>query len=98
MQKTTFALIATLAAATLCAENSFTWRFANSKELLEASEHAANLLECCDLVPMAVPPTARIAAWRKMDDPPWTDIRLFAYDLAKKLEKACELSQKEEEK
>ena len=27
-----------------------------------------------------------------------TDIRIFAYDLAKRLEKACELSQQEEEK
>ena len=79
-------------------ENSFTWRFASTRELLEASEHAANLLECCDLVPMAIPPTARIAAWRKMENPPWTDIRIFAYDLAKRLEKACELSQQEEEK
>ena len=79
-------------------ENSFTWRFASTRELLEASEHAANLLECCDLVPMAIPPTARIAAWRKMENPPWTDIRIFAYDLAKRLEKACELSQQEEGK
>ena len=79
-------------------ESSFALRFASSKDLLEACEHAANLLECCDLVPMAVPPTARIAAWRRMEEPPWTDIRLFAYDLAKRLEAACELEIKDEEK
>ena len=72
-------------------ENSFTWRFASTRELLEASEHAANLLECCDLVPMAVPPTARIAAWRKMEKPPLAEIRRFAYELALELEKACQL-------
>ena len=72
-------------------EDAFDYRPSSVKELLDASEHAANLLECCDLVPMAIPPTARIAAWRKMEKPPLAEIRRFAYELAKELEKACQL-------
>ena len=71
--------------------DAFDYRPSSVKELLEASEHAANLLECCELVPMAIPPTARIAAWRKMEKPPLAEIRRFAYELALELEKACQL-------
>ena len=71
--------------------DAFDYRPSSVKELLEASEHAANLLECCELTPMAVPPTARIAAWRKMAKPPLAEIRRFAYELALELEKACQL-------
>lgn len=51
-------------------------------------ERAANYLESCEMVPMAVPPTARIGAWRRMDDPPVDEVRRFAGELAEKLEKA----------
>ena len=71
--------------------DAFDYRRSNVEELLEAAEYAANLLECCDLVPMAVPPTARILAWRKMENPPLDEIRVFAYDLAKKLKEACQI-------
>ena len=71
--------------------DAFDYRPSSVQELLEAAEHAANLLECCDLVPMAVPPTARIAAWRKMKNPPLAEIRRFAYELAQELRKACQL-------
>ena len=71
--------------------DAFDYRPSSVKELLEASEHAANLLECCELVPMAIPPTARIAAWRKMEKTPLAEIRRFAYELALELEKACQL-------
>ena len=71
--------------------DAFDYRPSSAKELLEASEHAANLLECCDLVPMAIPPTARIAAWRRMEKPPLAEIRKFAYELALELKKACQL-------
>jgi hypothetical protein len=37
---------------------------------------------------MAIPPTARIEAWRKMDEPPLAEVRDFAEALASKLEKA----------
>lgn len=71
--------------------DAFDYRPSSVKELLDASEHAANLLECCELVPMAVPPTAQISAWRKMKKPPLAEVRRFAYELAQKLEEACQL-------
>lgn len=51
-------------------------------------ERTANYLESCDMVPMAIPPTARIEAWRKMDEPPVAEVLRFAEALAGKLEEA----------
>lgn len=42
---------------------------ADAEKLLEACEFAANLLETGELVPMNVPPTARIEAYRRMQTP-----------------------------
>ena len=72
-------------------EDAFDYRPSSAKELLDASEFAANLLEGCDLIPMAVPPTARIAAWRKMEKPPLAELRRFAYELARQLSDDCQL-------
>lgn len=63
----------------------------NVEALLEACENMANLLECGQLTPMQVPPTARIAAWRKQEKPNVLDIKKFAYDLAMELKKACQI-------
>lgn len=62
-----------------------------TKQLLDACEYAANLLEGCHLVPMAVPPTARVMAWRKMKKPPLLEIREFAFELAQQLRKGAQL-------
>jgi len=62
-------------------------------ELLEAMEWAANILECCELVPMIDPPTAKIIEWR-MQDPDSldvTEIRRFAYHLVEELRKNCQI-------
>ena len=59
--------------------------------MLDAGEHAANLLECCQLVSMSIPPTARIEAWRAMKNPPRAEIRRFIYDLRKQLSELCEI-------
>ena len=62
-------------------------------ELLEAMEWAANILECCELVPMIDPPTAKIIEWR-MQDPDAldvTEIRRFAYRLVEELRKNCQI-------
>lgn len=56
--------------------------------LLEETERAANYLECCELVPMAVPPSARILAWRASPRPPVAAIRRLARSFAAGLEKA----------
>lgn len=58
------------------------------KRLFVEMERAANYLESCEMVPMAIPPTARIEAWRKMEGPPLAEVRSFAEALAKELEKA----------
>ena len=75
--------------------DAFDYRPSNAEDLLEACELAANLLECCDVVPMACPPTAKINFWRKMlrdgKKPPLAEIRRFAYGLANTLKDACEI-------
>ena len=49
-------------------------------------ERAANYLESCELVAMNVPPTARIFAWRKMDNPPMDEVTGLAGALLGKLQ------------
>jgi hypothetical protein len=71
--------------------DAFDYRPSDIAQLLDACERAANLLECCDMIPMACPPTARIFAWRKMERPPLAEIRRFAYELAKQMQDICEL-------
>ncbi len=60
-------------------------------ELLDACEHAANLLEAGQLVPMQLPPTARINAWRKQAQPDVLSIKQFAFELAETLRKGCHI-------
>lgn len=47
----------------------------NAELLLEAAEYIANLLEAGQYVPMRVPPTARIAAYRRQEHPNLDEIR-----------------------
>lgn len=54
--------------------------------LFEEMERAANYLECCEMVSMNVPPTAKIFAWRKNSEPPMDEVLRFARALANKLE------------
>ncbi len=76
-------------------EDAFDYRPSDLETLYEAAEYAANLLECCDMTPMACPPTAQINAWRKATaaggKPPLREVRAFAYDLAKKLQEICQI-------
>lgn len=60
----------------------------DASRLFEEMERGANYLESCELVSMAIPPTARIAAWRKMESPPMDEVKAFARALALKLEKS----------
>jgi hypothetical protein len=62
-------------------------------KILDAAEHAANLLEAAQMVPMNVPPTAKILYWRQQppDQRDREAIRKFAYQLGMELEKACQL-------
>jgi len=40
-------------------------------------------------VPMAMPPSAKINAWRKMKNPPIDEIRPFAFELTETLRRQC---------
>ena len=63
----------------------------SAEELLEAAEYVANLLEAGELVPMAAPPTAKIAAYRRMEKKDLKSIRSFLYTLMQQLKDACEI-------
>lgn len=71
--------------------DAFDYRPSDTAQLLDTCERAANLLEACDMTPMACPPTAKIFVWRKMEKPPLSEIRHFAYELALQLKDLCEL-------
>ena len=63
----------------------------NVSALLDVCEEMANLLEAGQLAPMQIPPTARIAAWRKQEHPNELEVKKFTYELAKTLKDACQL-------
>lgn len=69
----------------------FAYRSVKASELLDACEHVANLLEGGQLVPMQIPPTARIAAWRRQEKPNLLDVKNFAWELAELLRKSCHI-------
>lgn len=72
-------------------ENTVSFRDADRyiEKVLEAAEYCANLLECCELVPMYNPPTRQIAILRKNGD--LAGARRLAYELANTLKEACTL-------
>lgn len=60
-------------------------------KVLDAAEYAANLLESAEMVPMHVPPTARIKSWRQQA-PEQRDrdaLRAFTHELGLLLKKHC---------
>lgn len=61
----------------------------NVGKLLECCEFAANLLECGELVPMAYPPTAKIAAYRRQEHPDIYEITDYLGELLEILRKEC---------
>ena len=65
----------------------------STDDVLEAAEFCANLLEASEMVPMYDPPTAKIRAWREMDeqDRDAEAIRDFAYELGLTLKKSCKI-------
>ncbi len=72
-------------------DNPSTFRYTRNSldKILDAAEMAANLLESAEMVPMNVPPTARIKFWRSQA-PEKRDrdaIRAFAYELGQTLKK-----------
>ena len=59
--------------------------------LLEACEFAANLLEAGELVPMDLPPTARIEVYRRQENPDCDEIRDFLTELVETLRRKTHL-------
>ncbi len=71
---------------------SFSGDHSNDTEgLLEACEYIANLLEGGEHVPMDVPPTARIAAYRRQAKPNADEIRRWLGELVRTLKTACHI-------
>lgn len=66
----------------------------STDKILNAAEHAANLLEAAQMVQMNVPPTAQIQYWRQQppEQRPREAIREFAYHLEMELKKDCQLN------
>ena len=63
----------------------------DAAEMLELCEFAANLLEAGQLVPMDYPPTARVAAYHRQENPDPEEIRDWLYELVETLKKACHI-------
>lgn len=63
----------------------------DAEQLLEVCEYAANLLEAGELVPMAYPPTARIAALRRQPAPNADEARDLLCELLAVLRNACHI-------
>ena len=69
----------------------FAYNDLSTGALLDVCEEMANLLEAGQLVPMQIPPTARIAAWRRQENPSELEIKEFAYRLARQLKESCHI-------
>lgn len=63
----------------------------DAAEVLELCEYAANLLEAGELVPMAYPLTAKIAAYRRQTNPDVEELKDWLYDLVEILKKASRI-------
>lgn len=61
------------------------------EEVLELCEYASNLLEAGELVPMAYPPTARVAAYRRRRNPDVEECKDWLFELADQLKRACRI-------
>jgi len=49
------------------------------------------LLECGELIPMAYPPSAKIAAYRRQKNPNIPELRAWLYSLVETIREACQL-------
>ncbi len=65
------------------------------EDVLEVAEYAANLLEGGELVPMAYPPTAKIASMRRRNDVDVQEALDYMMELLDTLKKACHVIESE---
>lgn len=73
--------------------NVFSHQQTATDKILDAAEYVANLLEAAEMVPMYMPPTAKILYWRSLPEEKRDReaIREFAYDLGVTLKKYCQI-------
>jgi hypothetical protein len=72
-------------------ENTELFHFGRNslEEILEAAEYCAHLLECCEMVPMWDPPTAKIERFRNQKNPDFYEVQHLAFELANLLKENC---------
>lgn len=63
----------------------------DAEDVLELCEYAANILEAGELVPMNYPPTARVEAYRRQQDPDVEELKDWLFELVETLKKACRI-------
>ena len=61
------------------------------EDSLELCEYAANILEAGELVPMAYPPTAKAAAYRRRKDTDIDEVKDWLYEMVSILKRACRI-------
>ena len=71
------------------ADDCFQYKGVTADALLDACDELACFLEAGQLVPMRIPPTARVAYFRKQQNPNMLEIKQFAYEMAKALKESC---------
>ena len=71
------------------ADDCFQYKGVTAEALLDACDELACFLEAGQLAPMRIPPTARVAHFRKQQNPNMLEIKQFAYEMAKILKENC---------
>jgi hypothetical protein len=71
--------------------SDFNYSRTATEKILDAAEHAENLLAAAEMVPMCMPPSAQIRYWREQlpEKRDRDAIRAFTYDLGLTLKKYC---------
>lgn len=69
----------------------FNYQGVSLSALLDECDELANFLEGAQLVPMRIPPTARVYNFRKQENPNALEIKAFAFEMAETLKEACQI-------
>lgn len=72
-------------------DDCFNYKSVTAESLLDACDELACFLEAGQLVPMRIPPTTKVAYFRRQANPNLLEIKGFAYELAETLKKACHI-------
>ena len=72
-------------------DDGFVYKAVTVEALLDACDSLACYIETAQMTGMRIPPTARVAYFRKQEKPNYWEVKRFAYELATELKKACYL-------